>query len=101
MSGVSVPGKLGLEAEGAGMEVGTIELGAGTSEVGAATAPAALTPESRGADALAGETELGDDSSMGPSGGRHCRTHPPEARSPSVRASRTRGQGATVRRAAH
>src|SRR5580704_2962575 len=63
MSGVSAPGRRELEGEAAGMpEVGTSEpdvpvtLGAGP------------TPDCRAPEALGGETELGEDSSMGPLG---------------------------------
>ncbi len=63
MSGASVPGKWGLDADGEG----TVE--AGTSEAGAGAVLVVVTPpRTRELDAPAGETELGDDSSMGPLG---------------------------------
>ena len=62
MSGASVPGRWGLDAEGEG----TVE--AGTSEAGAGAVLVGLKPPKTRVDAPAGETELGDDSSMGPLG---------------------------------
>ncbi len=66
MSAASVPGRCGLDADGAGIpEVGMAE--AGTSDAGAGGALAAVPTagDSRAVLRWRSDAELGDDSSMG------------------------------------